>query len=395
VGNDPLADYLDQVRGFVRRYIAFPSEHEPIGTALWVAHAHLVEQSETSPILTVTSAEMRSGKNRLLDCVELLVPSPVRMILPSEAVFYTVLALRPRPTVLLDEVDAIFGSRTAERYEGIRAVLNSGNRRGAPVLRVKLDGRRRTVERFDVFGAKVVAGAGELPSTVADRAIPIRLRRRRPDEPVERFRLRRATAEAQAIAHPEWSALMLPAEVAVPEKLPDRAADGWESLLAIADAAAGPWPQWARVAAVTLSAEAPATVSTGIQLLGDVREAFDGAVYLSTGALLEQLHAMEGAPWGDWFGRQLTARALATLLRPYRIGSRLQRVDGQPSRGYWSADFQDAWARYLPCQGTDTSDTSDTRTQSVTDVADVTVPRKGTEPEEPLPGWGTDPDPDP
>jgi hypothetical protein len=63
------------------------------------------------------------------------------------------------------------------------------------------------VEKFDVYGPKVIAGAGELPSTVADRSIPIRLRRRKPEESVERFRLRQARAEARAIRPPDWSAL--------------------------------------------------------------------------------------------------------------------------------------------------------------------------------------------
>ncbi len=114
-----LADYLAAVSGFVRTYVAFPSEHEPVAIALWVAHAHIVERFDTSPILAVTSAEMRSGKTRVLDCLELLVPRPYRVVTPSEAVVYTVLSQRPRPTLLLDEADAIFGPRTAERYEEV------------------------------------------------------------------------------------------------------------------------------------------------------------------------------------------------------------------------------------------------------------------------------------
>ena len=34
-----LADYLGAVERFLRRYVAFPSEHEPLAIALWVAHA--------------------------------------------------------------------------------------------------------------------------------------------------------------------------------------------------------------------------------------------------------------------------------------------------------------------------------------------------------------------
>ena len=69
-----VGDYLSRVRDFVTRYVVFPSEHEPVAVALWVAHAHIVDRFETSPILAVTSAEMRSGKTRVLDVLELLVP---------------------------------------------------------------------------------------------------------------------------------------------------------------------------------------------------------------------------------------------------------------------------------------------------------------------------------
>ncbi len=169
----PFDAYVEATRGFVCRYVAFPSEHEPVAIALWVAHAHVVERFETSPILAVTSAEMRSGKTRVLDLLALIVPAPFRVITPSEAVVYTVLAQRPRPTMLLDEADAIFGPRTAERYEGLRAILNSAYQQDTPVMRVKLEGRRREVDAFDVFGPKAVAGIGNLPTTVADRHRPV------------------------------------------------------------------------------------------------------------------------------------------------------------------------------------------------------------------------------
>ena len=347
-----LPDYLAAVRAFIRRFVAFPSEHEPVAVALWVAHARLFERLkgrfETSPILAITSAEKQSGKTRVLDVLELLVPEPRRMVLPSEAVVYTVLAQDPRPTLLLDEADAIFGPRSAEKYEGLRAILNSGNRAGSPVLRVKLDGRRREVEAFDVFGPKVVAGIGDLPDTVADRSIPIRMRRRRPSEYVERFRQRTAVVDAQCIRLDAASIRLRDGYPSVPDELPDRAADGWEVLLAIADAAGGSWPHLARLAAVALSANQPATVTTGMRLLGDIREAFEGGAHLPTAGLLARLHDMEDAPWSDWYGKPLTARSLARILTPYGIGPRHSR-DGQDTiRGYYAVDFEDAWARYVP-----------------------------------------------
>ncbi len=166
---------------------------------MWVTHAWMVEQFETSPVLAITSAEMRSGKTRLLDCLELLVPRPFRVITPSEAVVYTVLSQRPRRTMLLDEADAMFGPRAPQRYEGLRALLNAGNRKGTTVPRLRFEGHRREIDAFDVFGAKAIAGIGELPDTVADRAIPIRLMRRHRGETVAKFRQRKAKEEADVI----------------------------------------------------------------------------------------------------------------------------------------------------------------------------------------------------
>lgn len=368
-----LRDYLQAVHGFMCRYVAFPSEYEPIAIALWVAHAHLVELFETSPILAVTSAEMRSGKTRTLDCLEVLVPTPFRVVIPSEAVVYTVLSQRPRPTLLLDEADAIFGPRTAERYEGVRAVLNSGNRTGTPVLRVKLEGKRREVEAFDVFGPKAVAGIGDLPSTVADRSIPIRLKRRAPGETVARFRRRTAEAEADAIRL-DVDAVTVVADVAVPDELPDRAADSWEVLISIAEAAGGSWPTIGRLAAVALSGEDETPISIGMRLLADVRDAFGDEDHLGTGELLRRLHELDGAPWGEWYGAPLSARGLAKLLGPYRVLPVLRRVRGERARGYFAADFADAWTRYvlLPSPAPVTPVTSVQPDDPGTDVTDRT-----------------------
>jgi hypothetical protein len=357
-----LDEYLDRVQVFLRRYVAFPSEHEPVAIALWVAHAHIVERFDVSPILAVTSAEMRSGKTRVLDCIELLVPDPYRMVMPSEAVFYSLLARRPRPTVLLDEVDALFGPRPSEKTEGLRAVLNAGNRQGTPVLRVAIKGREREIEEFDVFGPKAVAGIGELPATVADRSISIRMRRRAPNERVAKFRYRTVKAEAEAIELPDWAVVPDVPDVPVcPEGLDDRAADSWEPLLAIADIAGDVWPELARKAATVLSAEEPVKVTVGIRLLEDIREVMGDATHLLTAVLLERLYDLEDAPWSDWYGKPLTARALAKLLTPYRVNP-IQTRDGiHVVRGYHAESFRDAWSRYLPAHElTGTSGTTGT-----------------------------------
>ena len=380
-----IAKALDAIRNYLARYIVFPSEHEPVAIALWVAHAHRVDEFETSPILGITSAEMRSAKTLVLDCLQPIVPYPFRAVTPSEATVFFVLNQRPRRTMLLDEADAIFGPRAdATRYEGLRAILNSGNRQGTPVPRVKMEGRKRELEEFDVFGPKVIAGIGKLPDTVSDRAIPIRMKRRAPNETVARFR--RRTAETEAVVVREWLETLadvpLVTDVPVPEELNDRAADGWEPLLAIADAAGGQWPIVGRLAAVALSSEETTDLSVGVRLLADIRDVFDGRQvdHLSTTDLLAALHDLEEAPWAEWFGKPLTPRGLAKLLAPYRVRPMQRRPAAGvvPTRGYFRSEFTDAWSRYLPTSESGTTGTSGTlgldTIVAVPDVPDVPAP---------------------
>lgn len=363
-----LNDYLTAVEEFLTRYVAFPSEHEQVAIALWIAHAHLVDEFETSPILAITSAEMRSGKTRVLDCLELLVPRPLRMVTPSEAVLYTALAERPRPTLLLDEADAVFSKAMTERYEGVRAILNAGNRKGTPVLRVAWVGRprHREVEYLDVYGPKAIAGIGKLPATVADRSIPIRMKRRAPSEPVTKFRDRQARSDAGAIRFPVTVVPVVPdLEVSVPEQLNDRATDAWEPLVAVAEAAGEAWAARARRAAVALSGQERDELSTGIRLLADIRAAFDGqeSDYLPTASLLDLLHHTEDAPWADWYGKPLSARNLAKLLEPYGVRPVQRRIHDEVQRGYWRSEFEDAWARYTVTPASGTSGTSGTESR--------------------------------
>jgi hypothetical protein len=83
-----LAAALDSAHDYLRRFVVFPSPHEPVAATLWTGRAHATDAAETSPYLAITSPEKRSGKTRLLDCEEQLVPRPCRAASPSEAVTF-------------------------------------------------------------------------------------------------------------------------------------------------------------------------------------------------------------------------------------------------------------------------------------------------------------------
>jgi uncharacterized protein DUF3631 len=348
-----LARLTEDVMGIVRRYVAL-TDHQAIATALWVAHTYTLSAFECTPYLQVTSATKRSGKTRLLEVLEQLVARPWFTGRTSAAALTRKIDAES-PTLLLDESDAAF-SGPAEYTEALRGVLNSGYRKSGKVTLCAPQGKGFATKDFNTYGAKAIAGIGKLPDTVNDRSIPIGLRRRTREETISRWRERDGRREAKPIreALAAWStgaiAPLRDARPDVPLALNDRAADVWEPLLAIADMAGGDWPRKAREAALALTGQEPDDDTIGIQLLADLRDAFDDAEVLSSHELIQQLVSRDDRPWATWSkGKQITGHALTRLLRPFGVvPGGTMRVEGKPARAYRRAAFEDAWLRYLP-----------------------------------------------
>jgi hypothetical protein len=355
---------LDSLVSFLRRYVVM-SEPQGIAVALWVVHTHALDAAEQSPLLAITSAEKQSGKTRLLDVLELLAAKPWRVIMPSEAVVFRKIDA-DTPTLLLDEVDAIFGPKANSNMEGLRALLNAGNRPGTKVPRCV--GPSQELKNFKVFCPKALAGIRDLPDTVADRAIPIRLKRRAPSEAIHKFRQR----DADEVGHPLYELVRSWAEYHTPELtemrpsppdgLSDRAEDAWEPLLAIADRAGGDWPERARRTAITLSGlEAQDDESAGVRLLADVRAIFaaKGTDRVSSATLATELHELEESPWSEWYGKPITQHGIAKLLKHFEIRPRSVRLDDETTpKGYRLEQFEDAFSRYLPEKNATTPQTN-------------------------------------
>ena len=108
---------LDLVENFIRRFVSYPSEHACVAHALWIAHCHFMDEWDTTPRLAFMSAEKASGKTRALEVTALLVPTPILSISTSPAAIIRLIA-KDIPTILYDEVDAVFGSHKAQEANG-------------------------------------------------------------------------------------------------------------------------------------------------------------------------------------------------------------------------------------------------------------------------------------
>lgn len=381
---------LDEVALFVQRFVIL-SRSELVVISLWVAHTWAFEASDATPYLAVTSAEMRSGKTRLLEILELLVRNPWR----TGRVTGAALARKVEsdcPSLLLDEWDAT--ARGSQEFtETLRGILNAGHR---PNGRVSVCGPKSAGYQptdFRVFCPKVIAGLGRLPETIADRSIQIRLKRKAPGERVARFRRKklivddanslRARLRVWVGAHLEG---LTQAHPELPECLSDHQQDGAEPLLAIADAAGGDCPPRARAALVDLhSSDTPAEESLGVGLLSDLRDIFGqtAAKELSSKELVGALCKLDGRPWPamDHSG-PITQNVLARILAPFDIFPRNLRIGGSVVKGYKRACFSDGWSRYLtPLTSPLPHPTNATPLQPAKELAQAHLDKKPPEPD--------------
>ena len=366
---------LDDVAAFVRRHVVFPTDHALTAVTLWIAHTWAAERFYVTPRLVLDSAEPGSGKTRVLELLALLCRRPKLTISTTVAALYRRIAAADVPlTVLMDEVDALFGPRPTPQAEDMRALINSGYKRGATVDRCVGDGKSIKVEEFSVFAPVALAGlAGRMPPTITTRSVVIHMRRRAPGERVEPFRERDALAAVNPIRErlAGWvdsvAEQLEAARPVMPDRVTDRASEVWEALLAVADAAGEDWPERAREACRYFVLDTdPGELSMGARLLADVRDVFTArdADRMASGAVVAALVELEEAPWSDLWGKPLDQRRLAKELGRYGVGPVQFKLDGQKHRGYvtWATartsesaaqtGLADAWNRYLPTAGT-------------------------------------------
>jgi hypothetical protein len=347
---------LSDVEAFIRRFVVYPSVHALVAHVLWIAHTHLMDVWESTPRIAFLSPERESGKTRALEVTELLVPRPVMSVNATSAyLFRKVSAPEGTPTILYDEADTVFGPKARDN-EDVRGMLNAGHRRGATAGRCVVRGKVVETEELPAYCAVALAGIGDLPDTILSRAIVVRMRRRTKGETIKAYRRRVYKNEGHALCDElaAWAsrvkARFTNTYPEMPNGVEDRAADAWEPLLAVAEAAGGEWPRRAREAAVALVKEAKeSTPSLGVKLLADVLAVFNDARAdrLATHTILDKLCAMEESPWGDLRGKPLDARRLAQMLGSYRIKPEVRRDGEKTYRGYARADLEDAWSRYL------------------------------------------------
>ncbi|MGH8526054.1 MAG: DUF3631 domain-containing protein [Gammaproteobacteria bacterium] len=258
----------------------------------------------------------------------------------------------PTLTLLMDE-----GDTWIKLKPELRGILNSGHtRRGAFVIRVMSDGETRFSTWFPKCLALIDKNAEELPETVRDRSIVTPMVRKRRDESVVRLRADREADDLIELRMkaPRWVrdhfTRLRESDPPPIERISDRANDNWRPLLCVAQTAGDDWPGHAKESCLLLSDVIDETGELTVLLLADIRDAFtaEATDRIPSRVLVDKLGGIDERPWRSI----LNPFKLSQFLRPFHIRpkalwSTAETDRKRTLRGYFRADFDEAFSRYL------------------------------------------------
>jgi hypothetical protein len=338
---------LSHLIATIRRHVVMP-EHLTLIVALWVIHTYVVEASRFSPLLAIVSPEYGTGKATLMSVLTRLCRSAYRTSKISYSDLLEVIK-RQRPTMLFDDGDSIF------RSQPLIDVLNASHDRtsGGITTRAKKD----DYQAMGTFVAKATKSHVGLPESLRRRSISIQLQRKLPDEkilPIDNYGAGindEFTVLGALLAR--WGLDHLP-DLKVVETDPlslgnDRVYDTFSPLMAIAQVIGADVLRRTEFAAQELLAR-DEVKSDGEHLLECIKliqqEKWLDKIHSSD--LVDALCARSEWPWASCRkGKPIDLLLLAKMLKVFDVYPTSVRIGDLSKRGYFFADFRNAFARYV------------------------------------------------
>lgn len=349
---DPVdgASLAEEIRDRLQAHVIFGASGDADAATLWIIGSYLMDTWRLWPRLLVTSPTKACGKSTLLEVIDAMAHRGFIVSNASPAAIFRAIEAW-KPTLLLDEADTWM-----KQNEELAGVLNSGHtRRTARVIRVQEVNGEHLPTAFSTWCPMAIAGIGSQRDTLMSRSIIISLRRKLPEESVQRLpfdlhaqllRIRRQIARWAADNAVTLGAM----ETEPPPCGDDRLQDNFTPLWRIAQALGDVWPE--RIAAAYIASaqvDDEDAEPAGIMMLRDIAEMFAsrGADRIATSEIVGDLMVMEERPWGDWrHGRPISAQTVAKHMKPFGIKAKVLKLHGASARIYLRSEVEAAAARY-------------------------------------------------
>jgi putative DNA primase/helicase len=392
-----VADLLSEIEGVITRHVVL-NESAAAALAVWVLHSYTFELRDTVAYVAIESPEKRCGKTTLLSVLAAMASkSLIASNITVGALFRAIHTCTP--TLFIDEADTFLAGNSI-----MRGIINSGNtRRTAYVLRLSAGKRAGRSELGRIFGGttlphpnplplgegasdaqqrvpttisdsrtitspnlaaegadnglkkyscwcpKVIAMIGEVPDTIADRSIVVKMARKLTTEtcaPLSELNTALIKAKCAAFARDMGQYIAESGKIRG-EGLNDRAADTFDPLFVIARLAGAEWEKKLHEAALALCSTADIE-NSGSGLILDIIDIIGengGEKMFSRDivAILREGGMKSQTPKNP----SLNEHQMARILRPYGVKPTAIRIGKEVRNGYLGEDFRDALKRYV------------------------------------------------
>lgn len=327
------AELLDEIFRMLRRFIDCPDAFLK-RDACWIAATWLSPHPAINcfPLLAVTAPGKGCGKSVYLELLGELVHKPVFTGNVTGAALFRTIDGGQGPTALIDEWDSL--SRGAK--EEMTNIVNNGYRRkSSKVARSgsKDGASTRGLERYNVWGPKIICGIGRLTGPLRSRCHTTMLQRRAKGKKLETFGprhrilagvLNRKLARWQADSFDRFEDALEEARGSE-HPLEDRDRDNWVPLWAVGILAGGHWRVTMDRLASALSVVDRGDPEVKEEALRDLLLAFTeyGDTELRASKIIERMIEDQEKRWAHYNGnnRPINANQLAGLVREYGVRS--------------------------------------------------------------------------
>lgn len=338
--HESLAETLNRIVTFNKRFIHHADESTHDLIALWVASTHAMPIWDWHGRIYITAPQPGCGKTTQAEVMALMCPNSVDMASTSGPGLFRLISAE-QPTLFIDEAESQFSSAAGRDGEIVNQVINKGYRPGGCVTRS--EGNRAV--KHSVYAAVAIVGIdnNNLQDTTRSRCIPVQMTPggKRP----EKFRPRRHEEFGNEIRwHLANHALGFELIDLDPEEFVGRHSDIWEALYAVAVAAG---PEWERRFSAAAAVHVwPDEVSESAQVLKGIYDYFAEAKVdrVKSDHLVTFLNSKDDVP------AITSPRALARKwLQGYRTadGGRIKTTKSNGNYVYWRRDFEHPFTTWL------------------------------------------------
>ena len=271
-GDSLLRDIIKRIQ----RHVVITYDNA-LTIALWIMMSWVHNEIAIhSPFLNINSAEPESGKTTTMGLIAFLMPKCIATVDATEAAIYRSID-RWQPSFAIDEFDDVLASSDKNKI-ALKSVINSGHTKGQGVLRCLEPDYIPCL--FSTFAPKAIGMVGrKLPPATLSRCIFVELRRRRKNEPFDKFN----HADDSELADLRrrlfrWSMdnadILRNASVSMPDELPNRHGDNWKIQFTIADLAGADWGNKARAVAIKIETGSDSRTAS-VRALATIKTVFD------------------------------------------------------------------------------------------------------------------------